>query len=116
VRLVFKIRISYHLISLRALIATIKDMGACPCPRCLTPKRVFSSLGLLKDMKSRINNLRIYVETNVVKARQYIYQLGHTVDGTKVEDLLGEGSWVPVAVSVYCPLLFHSHSNEYPAE
>jgi hypothetical protein len=87
-------------------------MGSCPCPRCLTPKRMFTSLGLLKDMKSRINNLRIYVETNVVKAREYIYRSGHTVDGTKVEDVLGEGSWVPVLVSVNCPLLCRTGSDK----
>lgn len=66
---------------------------------------MFSSLGLLEDMKSHMKNLRIYVETNVVKARQYIYQLGHTVDSMKVEDVLGKSSWVPVAVSVNCPAL-----------
>ncbi|KIK34408.1 hypothetical protein CY34DRAFT_55792, partial [Suillus luteus UH-Slu-Lm8-n1] len=37
----------------KVLIATIKDMGSCACPRCLTPKSLFSSLGLLEDMKSR---------------------------------------------------------------
>lgn len=41
----------------RVLIATIKDMGLCPCPRCLTPKSSFSFLGLARDMKSRIANL-----------------------------------------------------------
>ncbi|KAG2060721.1 hypothetical protein BDR06DRAFT_986857 [Suillus hirtellus] len=78
------------------LIATIKDMGSCPCPHCLTPKNVFTSLGLRKDMKSRLQNLRVYITTNVVRAREYIYQWGNTVDGTKVEEMLGEGSWVPV--------------------
>ncbi|KAG2737572.1 hypothetical protein P692DRAFT_201672840, partial [Suillus brevipes Sb2] len=42
----------------KALIAAIKDMGSCACPRCLTPKSRFSDLGLVKDMKSRIINLR----------------------------------------------------------
>ncbi|KAG1789842.1 uncharacterized protein HD556DRAFT_1446632 [Suillus plorans] len=64
----------------KVLIATIKDMGSCPCPRCLTPKSMFASLGLLKDMKSRTNNFRVYVETNIIKAREYIYKLGNTVD------------------------------------
>ncbi|KAG2052969.1 hypothetical protein BDR06DRAFT_834537, partial [Suillus hirtellus] len=35
------------------LIATIKDMGSCACPRCLTPKNLFNCLGLITDMKSR---------------------------------------------------------------
>lgn len=86
----------------RALIATIKDMGLCPCPRCLMPKGLFSYLGLRKDMKSRLQNLRVYVTTKVVKAREFIYAFGNTVDGAKVEDALGEGSWVPILVSASC--------------
>ncbi|KIK36743.1 hypothetical protein CY34DRAFT_93881 [Suillus luteus UH-Slu-Lm8-n1] len=80
----------------KALIATIKDMGLCPCPRCLMPKGLFSYLGLRKDMKSHLQNLRVYVTTKVVKAREFIYAFGNTVDGAKVEDALGEGSWVPI--------------------
>ncbi|KAG1779369.1 hypothetical protein EV702DRAFT_1214493 [Suillus placidus] len=80
----------------KVLIATIKDMGSCPCPRCLTPKNMFSSLGLLKDMKSRVTNIRIYVLAKIIKAREYIYNWGNTVDGVKVDETLGEGSWVPI--------------------
>ncbi|KAG2739784.1 hypothetical protein P692DRAFT_201872909 [Suillus brevipes Sb2] len=80
----------------KVLIATIKDMGLCPCPRCLTPKGLFGYLGLAKDMKFRVSNLRVYVTNKVAKAREFIYGLGHTVDGGKVKDALEEGSWVPV--------------------
>jgi hypothetical protein len=86
----------------RALIATIKDMGSCPCPRCLMPKGMFSYLGIARDMKFRFQHLRVYVTTQVVKAREFIYAYGNTVDGAKVEDTLGEGSWVPVLVSTTC--------------
>ncbi|KAG2052923.1 hypothetical protein BDR06DRAFT_1009062 [Suillus hirtellus] len=79
----------------KVLIATIKDMGSCACPRCLTWKNLFSCTGLVQDMKDRIINLRVYAMANVVKAREYIYQRGNTVNGSKVEDALGEGSWVP---------------------
>ncbi|KIK34857.1 hypothetical protein CY34DRAFT_17433 [Suillus luteus UH-Slu-Lm8-n1] len=77
----------------KVLIATIKDMGLCPCPRCLTPKRLFNVLGLARDMRRRITNLRAYVMTNVIKAREFIYTSGNTVDGAKVDHTLGEGSW-----------------------
>jgi hypothetical protein len=63
------------------------------------PKGLFSSLGLVKDMKSRLTNLRVYAMVKVVKARELIYQGGNTVDGAKVEDALREGSWVPILVS-----------------
>ncbi|KAG2051626.1 hypothetical protein BDR06DRAFT_889558, partial [Suillus hirtellus] len=80
----------------KVLIATIKDMGSCPCPRCLTPKSMFTSLGLLSDMRSRISSLRVYIATNVIRAREFIYQGGNTVDGKKVEETLGGGSWAPI--------------------
>lgn len=66
------------------------------------PKGFFSNLGLAKDMNSRLTNLRVYVTTKVVKAREFIYAFGNTVDGAKVEDTLGEGSWVPILVSATC--------------
>ncbi|KAG1817683.1 uncharacterized protein BJ212DRAFT_1207874, partial [Suillus subaureus] len=31
----------------------------------------------------------------VLKACEYIYKRGNTIDGSKVKDTLGEGSWVP---------------------
>jgi hypothetical protein len=88
------------LMSSRVLIATMKDMGSCACPRCLTPKSLFSCLGLLKDMKSRMSKIRVYAMDKVVRAREFIYDWGNTVGGVKIEHALGEGSWVPTVVSV----------------
>ncbi|KAG2054020.1 hypothetical protein BDR06DRAFT_982558 [Suillus hirtellus] len=70
----------------KVLIVTIKDMGLCACPCCLTPKSLFSSLSLLWDMKSHVVNLQ---------AREFIYKCRNTVDGSKVKQTLGEGLWVP---------------------
>jgi hypothetical protein len=50
-------------------------------------------------MKTRVVNLREYVMTRIVKARDFIYKNGNTVDGAKIENTLGEGSWVPTLVS-----------------
>lgn len=82
----------------RALIAMIKDMGLCLCPRCLIPKNLFNQLGLVRDMKSRINNLQVYAMAKVIKVCQFIYGLGNTMDGAKVKDALGEGLWVAILV------------------
>ncbi|KIK31508.1 hypothetical protein CY34DRAFT_33015, partial [Suillus luteus UH-Slu-Lm8-n1] len=79
----------------KVLIATIKDMGACPCPRCLMPKTSFDLLGLLIDMRDRLANVRTYCLAKVIDARGIIYGEGNTVDGSKVQATLGEGSWVP---------------------
>jgi hypothetical protein len=89
----------------RVLIATIKDMGLCPCPRCLTPKALFSALGLVQDMKRRATGFRTYVMHKVIEACDFIAS-GHTVDGAKVENALGEGSWVPIVVSCNGFLVF----------
>jgi hypothetical protein len=63
------------------------------------PKGLFDYLGLAKDMKCCVSNIQVYVTTKVAKACKFIYGLGNTVDSGKVEDALGEGSWVPVMVS-----------------
>lgn len=47
--------------------------------------------------------------SNVVRAREFIYAGGNTVDGAKVENALGEGSWIPTLVSDIAPFIFGSH-------
>ncbi|KAG2057222.1 hypothetical protein BDR06DRAFT_969433 [Suillus hirtellus] len=64
----------------KVLIATIKDIGAC----------------LLKDMKSHVTNIQIYILAKIIKAQEYIYNGGKTMDSIKVNKMLREGSWVPV--------------------
>jgi hypothetical protein len=97
----------FHSLLYRALISTIKDMGLCPCPRCVTLKSMFNFLGLPRDMRRRMTNLRTYAKENVVKARDFIYRWGNTVDGTKVENTLGKGSWVPTLVSATASFPFY---------
>lgn len=87
-------------------------MGLCPCPRCLVPKGLFNCLGLVKDLKSRITGLRLYAMSKVVKAREAIYSMGSTVDGARVEDALGEGSWVPILVCAICSVLVMLSSDQ----
>ncbi|KAG2055212.1 hypothetical protein BDR06DRAFT_982073 [Suillus hirtellus] len=80
----------------KVLIATIKDMGSCLCPRCLTLKSMFTSLGLLKDMQSRISNLQVYVMTNVNKFVERLGALGLNPFQMLVVNLMHEcelGTW-----------------------
>ncbi|KIJ58627.1 hypothetical protein HYDPIDRAFT_49315, partial [Hydnomerulius pinastri MD-312] len=37
----------------KVLLATIRDKGNCPCPRCVIPKTDFGRLGLLSDASAR---------------------------------------------------------------
>jgi hypothetical protein len=77
---------------------------------------MFAFLGLLKDMKTHMTDLRVYVEANIIKGQEYIYKFGNTVDGMKVQEALGEGSWVPVLVSVIYSPLCRTGSDERPTE
>ncbi|KAG1845733.1 hypothetical protein DFJ58DRAFT_730795 [Suillus subalutaceus] len=79
----------------KVLIATIKDTGSRPCPRCLTPKASFDFLGLFKDMQGHVANLRTYCLDSVTSARTFIYGRENTVNGSKVQAALGGGLWVP---------------------
>jgi hypothetical protein len=66
----------------RVLIATIRDMGLCPCPRCTIKKEDIGALGTTTDMEScQINvkcdddNFRAIFQ----KARDNIYQGGYAL-------------------------------------
>jgi hypothetical protein len=79
----------------------IKDMGSCPYPQCLLPKSSFDLLGLFRDIQDCAANLRAYCLENITKAHGFIYSEGNTIDGLKVQLILGEGSWVLTVVSVF---------------
>jgi hypothetical protein len=65
------------------------------------PKARFDFLGLVKDMRDRVAELRTYCLERIISARQFIYMSGYTVDGSKVQASLREGSWVPTVVSAF---------------
>lgn len=58
-------------------------------------------MGLFKDIQGRVANLRTYCLDSVTRAHGFIYGSGHTVNGSKVQATLGEGSWVPTMVSAF---------------
>jgi hypothetical protein len=81
------------------LLATIRDKGLCPCPRCLIPKTKLDRLGLRQDVNVRIKQSRTYVAEKVGYARRAIYSLAKPISGTVVENLLKTFSGVPTEVS-----------------
>lgn len=96
--------------SLRVLLASIRNRGGCPCPRCLIPIHQISNVGKKADMLQRTSTLaRVDNEQRtflVQKARQLIYNQNNTVDCVAVEKLLKDKSLVPTLVSVI-EFLFH---------
>lgn len=89
--------------SVRVLLATIRDQGICPCPRCLVPKSKLDRLGLISDNQNRFDKARKYDTDSVNKAREAIYKLGKPIGGVQVQRLLKASSAVPTSVSMgYC--------------
>jgi len=90
---------AFHLsIFFRVLLATIRDKGLCPCPRCLVPKTHLDRLGLKPDIRNRLTQFRRYMADKVKAARRVIYQNARPITGTDVEALLKSFSGVPTEV------------------
>ena len=99
----------------RVLIANIRNLGMCPCPRCLIPKSRIDNLGLNNDMQQRQALARVDTEeqqSKVAAARHLIYQEHYVVDTPQVEALLKEESLVPTKVLYFFDLA--AICTEYP--
>ena len=89
------------LTSFRVLLATVRDNGLCPCPRCLMPKTRLDQMGTYWDVNFRVREVRQYLSDKVQQARRIIYGLGQAVAGTGVDGILKSTSSVPVVVSTF---------------
>ncbi|KAJ3750342.1 hypothetical protein DFH05DRAFT_1388622, partial [Lentinula detonsa] len=78
----------------KVLLATIRDLGSCPCPRCLVPKSSLDQMGSKRDIKLR-EKICTFLVDKVMRARQWIYNEGIKIRGSAVERLLKETSSVP---------------------
>ena len=96
---------SYH--CYRILLASIWNLGRCPCPHCLIPLDHVQNMGMCCDMMqhmslAQVNNLEWH---RCIKAvQEIIYLKNYKTDSNAVEDLLWQDSLVPTAASVYLPL------------
>ena len=83
----------------RVLLATIRDKGLCPCPRCLISKLKLDETGMKLDSNFRLKNARTYLYDSVVAARNAIYKSANAIAGVVVNRLLKATSSVPTVVS-----------------
>jgi hypothetical protein len=83
----------------RVLLATIRDKGLSPCPRCLVPKSKLDQTGTKRDSNFRLKNVRTYLFDYVQIARNAIYNSAAAIAGTVVNRLLKPTSSVPTLVS-----------------
>ncbi|KIY66228.1 hypothetical protein CYLTODRAFT_355360 [Cylindrobasidium torrendii FP15055 ss-10] len=82
----------------KVLIATLRDMGRCPCTRCEIRIEEICNMGSPEDRAIRVERERRVTQDflNATKAaRHHIYEEGYAVGSDKVEALLQSHSWVP---------------------
>lgn len=101
--------VSQSLQIFRAALATIRNLGDCPCPRCLIPITLAHNFGTPEDRHYRIHKARIDDrdrQTKVSKARKLIYgktggkkNTNFGVGSAAVERLLKDQSLIPTDVS-----------------
>ncbi|KAJ2987670.1 hypothetical protein NUW54_g9360 [Trametes sanguinea] len=82
----------------KVLLATIRDMGNCPCPRCLVTKDAISAVGTARDMDARVRKVRVddvNRRFKVARARSFVYDQHRGIGSKAVEELLKPESLVP---------------------
>ena len=82
----------------RILIATIRDMGACPCPRCLVNEDNLHLIGTSQDTSDRVTLVRKDDHAfcaKVALAHEAIYKRGYVVNSVIVDEILKPESLVP---------------------
>jgi hypothetical protein len=89
----------------RILLAGIRNLGLCPCPRCLVHLSKTHDIGTARDKAIRRSSLRVddaKRRSLVSSARRIIYK-GYAVKSAAVEDLLKSSSLVPNKVRCHKP-------------
>lgn len=95
-------------ISSRILIASIQNLGTCPCPRCLIPLTRVHNIGTNRDMSQQNTMARVdnsHRRHNILSVRRFIYDLNYQVNSAAVEAILRRESWVATQVrtqSILC--------------
>jgi hypothetical protein len=87
----------------RVLLATIRDKGKCPCPRCIISGEKIEELGLDSDRQTRVLHQRKnhpQLRKVIDSARKLIYVKGLGVKSAAVERGLRPLSLVPTKVRV----------------
>lgn len=79
----------------KVLIATIRDKGLCPCPRCLVSKMALDKMGQRRDRTMR-GTLRRIPMVLIERARGFIYDTALPIGGAAVNSLLKASSSIPV--------------------
>ncbi|THG93149.1 hypothetical protein EW026_g8011 [Hermanssonia centrifuga] len=83
----------------KVLLATIRYLATCPCPRCLVRKTDIVAMGTKTDMKRREKNARVDDKERrrvINMTRTWIYEKGLPLTSKYLDQVLTSRSWVPV--------------------
>ncbi|KAF8148266.1 hypothetical protein B0H34DRAFT_758798 [Crassisporium funariophilum] len=81
----------------KVLLTTIRNLGRCPCPRCLIQKTRIGDLGKVVDGQRR-SHVRLDSDKrrrDVELTRRWIFEKGLGINSKSVNDVLQEESYVP---------------------
>ncbi|KAF8550589.1 hypothetical protein OG21DRAFT_1499714 [Imleria badia] len=81
----------------KVLLACIKFLGNCLCPRCFVEKAAVPDMGKPSDMMTRTTQLRVNNNAyqSAIKAARKLIFGGKSLNSKRVTDLLKDTSWVP---------------------
>ncbi|KAG6913175.1 hypothetical protein DXG01_009051 [Tephrocybe rancida] len=99
----------------KVLVASVRNGGQLPCPRCLVLKSQLRGMGMRDDLDQRVVAVRINDASQrkkVQAARKFIYELGFAVNSKSVETILKPLSLVP-AVNAFSAALGEFGFNHY---
>ena len=85
----------------RVLLACVRNLGLCPCPRCLIKKEYIKGLGTMVDGQRRANlwTWSKRYQRTVETAREIVYKRGYAVNSKAVDRVIGSESFTPTRVS-----------------
>lgn len=85
----------------RVLLASIKFLAQCPCPRCYTPKDKIGELGSQADRRQRDRDVwedNNSIQDKINRVRRWIYEKGTNITSTYVKRMMGPQSLNPTMV------------------
>lgn len=85
----------------RVLLACVRNLGHCPCPRCLIKGEYINGLGTKVDRQRRakLRKCDRQYQAKIEDARKIIYEKGYVVNSKAVDQVIGSESLTPSRVS-----------------
>ncbi|KAI0366150.1 hypothetical protein BV20DRAFT_1038521 [Pilatotrama ljubarskyi] len=92
----------------KVLLTAIKNLGKCPCPRCLVTKAQIPASGTKPDIALRKNHERLdsdALQYDIRRARDWMFTKGYSPTSAYVQRLLDSRSLTPM--QMFTPDLMH---------